>query len=51
MAEIVPMPGGKSMDGGQLQYQELRSQIHHELLNRLNLERLSQIGREGLAWI
>ena len=46
MAEIVPMPGGNSMDGGQLQYQELKSRIHHELLNRLNLERLSQIGRQ-----
>jgi len=46
MAKTVPMPGGNSMDGGLLQYQELKSQIHHELLNRLNLERLSQIGRE-----
>ena len=28
------------------QYQELKRHVHRELLNRLNLERLVQIGRE-----
>ena len=46
MAKIARMPGTKSMDTEQLQYQELRSRLHSELLNRLNLERLSQIGRQ-----
>ena len=46
MAKIVRTPGSNSMDTEQLQYQELRSRLHSELLNRLNLERLSQIGRQ-----
>ena len=46
MAKIVPMPAGNSIDDGPLPYQELKSRIHHELLNRLNLERLSLLGRQ-----
>ena len=27
-------------------YQELKSRIHHDLLNRLNLDRLARVKRE-----
>lgn len=33
-------------DSRQPQYQELKSRIHHDLLNRLNLERLAQVERQ-----
>ena len=45
MAEIVAMPAGTSTDDGPGQYQELKSEIHNKLLKRLNLDRLSQMGR------
>jgi pilus assembly protein CpaF len=39
-------PGGSLADVRNPQYQGLKSQIHQELLNRLNLERLGRIRRE-----
>ena len=46
MATIVSMRTGAPIDTAQLGYQELKSRIHQELLNRLNLERLGQLGRQ-----
>ncbi len=40
----MPQPGG--VDLRHSAYQELKSRVHHELLNRLNLERLTRIGRK-----
>jgi pilus assembly protein CpaF len=35
-----------SADPRQRSYQDLKAKVHHDLLNRLNLERLTQMGRE-----
>jgi pilus assembly protein CpaF len=42
-APAMPLPAADSRNP---QYQDLKSRIHQELLNRLNLERLAKIGRE-----
>jgi pilus assembly protein CpaF len=42
----TPHPTSPVPDARQAQYQEVKARIHEKLLNRLNLERLSQIRRE-----
>src|SRR5215471_8113005 len=39
-------PTTPMLDVRQTHYQEVKSRIHEQLLNRLNLERLSQVKRE-----
>jgi pilus assembly protein CpaF len=46
MQAVASMPQATSVDNRQQGYQELKSRIHNELLNRLNLDRLSQVKRE-----
>jgi len=46
MAKTVPMPRGNSIDDGPLPYQELKGRVHHKLLDRLNLDRLTQLERQ-----
>lgn len=43
---FAPAMGLPAADSRNPQYQDLKSRIHQELLNRLNLERLAKIGRE-----
>ena len=45
MQAVAPMPVAPSVDNRQKGYQELKSRIHSELLNRLNLDRLAQVKR------
>ena len=45
MQAVAHMPV-TSLDNRQKSYQELKSHLHHELLNRLNLDRLAQVRRE-----
>ena len=46
MQAVAPMPGPTAVDYRQKSYQELKSRVHSELLNRLNLDRLAQVRRE-----
>jgi pilus assembly protein CpaF len=47
MTAIAPAPPGPSpADLRQGSYQELKSRIHQDLLNRLNLDRLAEVKRE-----
>jgi pilus assembly protein CpaF len=39
-------PAASTIDTRQIHYQEVKSRIHEQLLNRLNLERLSQVKRD-----
>jgi pilus assembly protein CpaF len=41
-----PTPGSHSTDTRRPAYQEVKSRVHQELLNRLNLERLTQVRRQ-----
>jgi pilus assembly protein CpaF len=41
-----PMVGAESVDARSRNYQELKSRIHNDLLNRLDLERLTRLQRE-----
>src|SRR5712671_915612 len=43
---VPPAAGNIGVDTRSLHYQELKSRIHHDLLNRLDLERLTRIRRE-----
>jgi len=45
MNSILSAPG-LTGTGARIDYQELKARIHQELLNRLNLERLTRVGRE-----
>src|SRR4051812_14322071 len=45
MNSVVPGPTS-AKDPRQHSYQELKARVHHELLNRLNLERLTQMGQQ-----
>jgi pilus assembly protein CpaF len=40
------MFGAESVDARSRNYQELKSRVHHDLLNRLDLERLTRLQRE-----
>jgi len=40
------MVGAESVDARSRNYQELKSRVHHDLLNRLDLERLTRLQRE-----
>jgi pilus assembly protein CpaF len=45
MNSVVPIANAAA-DPRQRSYQELKAKIHHDLLNRLNLERLTQMGQK-----
>src|SRR6188508_2754449 len=44
MNPVVPMTA--SIDPRQRGYQDLKAKVHNDLLNRLNLERLTQMGQK-----
>ena len=46
MNTILAASAPTSADPRQHEYQELKTRVHQELLNRLNLERLTRVGRE-----
>jgi pilus assembly protein CpaF len=46
MQAVAQIPGPTAVDYRQKSYQELKSRVHSELLNRLNLDRLAQVRRE-----
>ena len=46
MAVTTASSSASSVDTRHPRYQELKCRIHQELLNRLNLERLTRIKRE-----
>jgi pilus assembly protein CpaF len=46
MQAVAQMPSSLSTDYRQKSYQDLKSRIHNELLNRLNLDRLAEVKRE-----
>ncbi len=43
---IGVMPGPESVDARSRNYQELKSRVHNDLLNRLDLDRLTRLQRE-----
>ena len=45
MNSVVPI-SNPAIDPRQRSYQELKAKIHNDLLNRLNLERLTQMGQK-----
>ena len=45
MNPVVPI-GGPATDPRQRSYQDLKAKVHNDLLNRLNLERLTQMGQK-----
>jgi hypothetical protein len=45
MNPVVPI-GNAVVDPRQKSYQDLKARVHSDLLNRLNLERLTQMGRK-----
>jgi pilus assembly protein CpaF len=45
MNPVVPI-GSPAIDPRQRSYQDLKSRVHNDLLNRLNLERLTQMGQK-----
>jgi len=45
MQSVIPINTAAS-DPRQRSYQDLKAKIHHDLLNRLNLERLTQMGQK-----
>ena len=47
MSPMSPtLPTARSVDVRHPKYQELKSKVHQDLLNRLNLERLTRVRRE-----
>jgi pilus assembly protein CpaF len=45
MNPVAAAPAAVPSDPRQRSYQDLKARIHHDLLNRLNLDRLTQIGQ------
>jgi pilus assembly protein CpaF len=46
MNHVVPLGLSQSTDPRQQSYQDLKARVHNDLLNRLNLERLTQMGQK-----
>ena len=43
---VIPAPGARPVDVRHPKYQEIKAKVHQDLLNRLNLERLTRVRRE-----
>src|SRR5687767_15432121 len=45
-ASPAPAPSARTVDARHPKYQEIKTKVHQDLLNRLNLERLTRVKRE-----